>query len=335
MHKKHFNIPIFIPNSACPHLCVFCNQKKISGTQKPPSENEIHSIIQSHLLTIPEDGDIEIAFFGGTFTALPISEQNYYLETVQPYIKNNKVKGIRLSTRPDYINNDILALLKRYHVSVIELGVQSMDDDVLEKSSRGHTSLDVVIASEMIKSRGFSLGLQMMIGLPSDNRDKSLNTARKIVELGAECARIYPALVIKGTELENLYHNNEYAPLPLQEAVRLAAEILLIFEDAGINVIRVGLHPSEGLLSGDSLVAGPFHQSFRELVITEIWKNIFEKNLMNKSGSEIVISVPPEEYNYAIGYHGLNKELLNTKYKKVIFKKDSFLHGRNFNADYN
>ncbi|MCU0822645.1 MAG: radical SAM protein, partial [Spirochaetes bacterium] len=335
MHKiNHFNIPIFIPHAACPHQCLFCNQKKISGTLKPPSEDEIHFIIKSHLLTMPEESDIEIAFFGGSFTALSAAEQEKYLEIVQPYLNTNKVKGIRLSTRPDYINDDILSNLKKYNVKVIELGAQSMDDDVLIKSERGHTSDDVVNASKMVKEYGFALGLQIMVGLPGDNRDKSLYTANKIVELGAECARIYPVIVIKGTELENLYHNNAFVPMPLTDAVQLTAEILQIFEIAGINVIRVGLHPSEGLLSGESIVAGPFHQSFRELVITEIWKKIFDINIMNSSGSEIIISVSPEQYNFAIGNNGRNKKMLKTKFKKVIFEKDPSLHGRNFHVDY-
>jgi histone acetyltransferase (RNA polymerase elongator complex component) len=175
----------------------------------------------------------------------------------------------------------------------------------------------------------------MMIGLPGDTLEKSLNTARAIIDLGADCTRIYPTLVIKGTELENLYHNNKYKPLTLTEAVTSSADILLLFEKAGINVIRIGIHPSEELLSGESLTAGPFHISFRELVITDIWKRIFENHIKEPAGSEIIIAVSPEEYNHAIGYNARNKKMLREKYKKVIFIKDDLIKGRNFHADYN
>ncbi len=334
MAKNHFNIPVFIPNAACPHQCVFCNQKNISGVQKPPSESEIHLIIKSRLSTIPEGSDIEIAFFGGTFTALPMPLQKKYLEIVQPYLDKD-VNSIRISTRPDCINDDILSLLRKYNVRLIELGVQSMDNDVLMCSGRGHTANDVENAAQIIKKSGFKLGLQMMIGLPGDSRERSLYTARKIVELGPECSRIYPAIVIKGTRLEELYHNKKYEALKLQDATRLTAEILQILEGAGINVIRVGLHPSEGLLSGDSIIAGPFHQSFRELVITEIWKIKIEQEVNCNGHSEVTISVSPDEYNYAVGYNGQNKKMLQSKFKKVKFSKDTALTGRQLIVNYN
>lgn len=318
---------------ACPHKCVFCDQKEISGTKRIPSESEIHTIIEDHLTTIPEGSDIEIAFFGGTFTGLPVKKQERYLQSVSPYLKNGRIKSIRVSTRPDNISEEILSMLEYYNVGTIELGVQSMDHEVLRLSKRGHSSEDVIMSSRLIKERGFHLGLQMMIGLPGDTIEKSMMTAKKIAELGADCTRIYPAIVVRGTELENDYNRGVYSPLTIEEAVSWCADILPIFEKSGVDVIRIGLHPSEDLLSGDALVAGPFHPSFRELVLTEIWCRIFEKDLSDSSYNEIAIWVSPEQFNYATGYNGRNKKNLTKFFDRVVFRKDNSLKGRAYRAD--
>lgn len=336
MKTKHYNIPIFIPELACPFQCIYCNQKKITGQLKVLSPNEVKQIIVEHLKTIPyKNSIVDVAFFGGNFTGIPLQEQENYLKVVQPYLTKEKIKGIRLSTRPDYINDEVLDLLKKYNVSTIELGAQSMVNSVLRTSKRGHTAEDTILASEKIKSYDFSLGLQMMIGLPGDNLKNSIFTAKKIIELGADNTRIYPCLVIKDTKLEEHFHQNKYTPLTLEEAVKQTKTIYLIFEKAGVTVLRVGLHPSENLLSGKDLIAGPFHQSFKELVFTEIWKDILSPLLTNENKEIIKISVSPSEFNYAIGYKSKNKNLLNKFYKKVIFKTDSKLEGRNFRVDYN
>jgi histone acetyltransferase (RNA polymerase elongator complex component) len=303
-------------------------EKNIRSCQSP-SIDEINKIIKQHLSTIPENADIEIAFFGGTFTGLPVNEQIKYLQAIQDYISRGRVKGIRISTRPDYISEKILSMLKEHRVIAIELGAQSMDSEVLSLSERGHTSMDVITASEMIKDAGISLGLQMMIGLPGDTLEKSIATAGKIVSLGPDTARIYPALVIKETGLEKLYLEKKYTPLSIKDAVEWSALILPVFEEQGINVIRVGLHPSEGLISGESLVAGPFHSSFRELVLTEIWRKLLERFLHVPENQELIVSVNPKEYNYSIGYKASNKKILIEKFQSVIFKKDSSIRDRN------
>jgi histone acetyltransferase (RNA polymerase elongator complex component) len=241
-----------------------------------------------------------------------------YLETVQPYIEQGEIKSIRISTRPDYINEKILGILKRYNVQNIELGAQSLNEDVLSYSKRGHTVKDVEKASELIRSYGFSLGLQMMIGLPLDSVEKSKETAKKILALGAESTRIYPTLVINNTELADLYRAGQYKALSLEEAVEWTAEIYKIFSQTDITILRVGLHPSEALINGEQLLAGPFHVSFKELVLTRLWQEKFEKLPLDTK----TILVNPREINYAIGYNSKNKKNLQEKIPNLKFISD-------------
>ncbi|MCB0824113.1 MAG: radical SAM protein [Bacteroidales bacterium] len=330
MNKKHFNIPVFIPEAACPFQCIYCNQRKISGQLHIPGDQEIIQIIESRLQTMPiENSEIELAYFGGNFTGFSMEQQTNYLDLVQPYIHDGRISGIRLSTRPDYISEEILKLLKTKHVSTIELGAQSLDDEVLKASKRGHTAAETIKASQMILEFGFNLGLQMMIGLPGDSIDKAVFTAHKIIELGATETRIYPTLVIRDTLLEKKYHAGKFQPLSLEEAIVWSAKILQIFEQSNVKVLKLGLHPSDGLLSGADLVAGPWHQSFRELVLSEIWREQILP-LLKHSGQGITIDVSPKEINYAIGYKGSNKKLLSSGFGQVLFRNESKLPGRAF-----
>ncbi|NTW32349.1 MAG: radical SAM protein [Bacteroidetes bacterium] len=313
---------------------MFCNQRNISGQLKVPSEKEIIETIEKYLSTInSENSFTEVAFFGGSFTGLPLNEQERFLKTVQPFIKSGVIKSIRVSTRPDYINKEILNLLKVYGVKTIELGAQSMDEEVLKLSGRGHNVEDVINASGLIKAEGFSLGLQMMIGLPGDTLEKAIITAKQIIALGADNTRIYPALVIKDTELENLYLENNYNPLTLEEAVYRAKEVFKIFEKSNVKVLRMGLHPSEGLISGDSLVAGPFHVSFGELVFTALWAEALSPLLKTRNAKSITISVPKKQLNFAIGYNASNKKMLLQHFKNVNFVSDTSLTGRNYSVN--
>lgn len=331
MKKKHFNIPIFIPEAACPFQCLYCNQSKISGQLQIPDQNEIIKTIEEYLSTMPqEDVDVQLAYFGGNFTGLDIEEQENYLSIVKPYIDSGKISGIRLSTRPDYINNEILDLLKKHNVTSIELGAQSMDEKVLQLSKRGHTAFDTKNASRMIKDYEFELGLQMMIGLPGDTLEKSLYTAKRIVELGASNTRIYPTLVIKDTQLDKMYQEEEFKPLELDEAINWAKELVTIFEHGNVRILKLGLHPSENLISGDDLVAGPFHRSFRELVLTEIWSDILNPLMDNNNEEQIFIYVAPDQLNFAVGYQGKNRKILEEKYKSIKFRVDNSLKEREF-----
>lgn len=329
---RHFNIPIFIPELACPHQCVFCNQDKITGKIKSPEAEEVRGIIDQYLSTIdPSNSFIEVAFFGGNFTGIPIDEQIKYLEIVKPYIEKGIIKGIRLSTRPDYINQDILNILKDFHVKIIELGAQSFDEEVLIKSGRGHKVEDTISASKLIIENGFELGLQMMVGLPGDSLDKAINTSKRIVELKASNTRIYPALIIKGTKMEEMYNQGKYSPLSMQDAILWSKEVYKKFEENNIAILRVGLHPSEGLLNGCDLIAGPFHNSFRELVLTELWNEEFN-SISNKEDNHLTIVVPFNQINYAVGYRKKNKIKLEEKYKSVKFVGSENLKGREFNV---
>jgi histone acetyltransferase (RNA polymerase elongator complex component) len=334
MSIKHFSIPIFIPELACPNRCIYCDQQKISGINKEFSIEEIIQIIENHLKTIPDkDTEIEVGFFGGSFTGIPDEKQRIYLQSIQPYIKKGVIKSIRLSTRPDYIDSAKLNLLKKYHVKTIELGAQSLDDEVLKLSARGHSVADVKNASKLILENGFDLGLQMMIGLPGDTPEKSIETAKKIIEFGASNTRIYPTIVIKGTKLEHAFLKNEYKALSINETVGIIKEIIPLFEKSNVKIIRIGLHPSEAL-NGDAYVAGPLHPSIRELVETEIWKDMllaYTKKTLNND--TISITVSPKAFNYAIGYQATNKRILEKYYKKVIFLKDNQLQKREFYVD--
>ena len=331
MINKHFTIPIFVPELACPFQCIYCNQKKISGQLRIPEEQEIKDTIEKYLQTIPKDNSfIEIGFFGGNFTGIAPKIQENFLKIVQPYVYSGKVKGIRLSTRPDYINEKNLEFLKKYGVNTIELGAQSLDDEVLQRSFRGHSLKQVQDSSNLIIKKGFSLGLQMMLGLPGDTKEKAIFTANKIVELGANNTRIYPCLVIKGTELEHIYNTGEYQPLSMNQAIDWAKEVLLIFEKNNVNILRVGLHPSEGLMNGDDLAAGPYHVSFKEFVLSRIWHDIIKKTVKESSyRNNISIRVPVKEINYAIGYKSANRNWLLQRFNSVKFYPDNNLKGRN------
>ena len=316
---KHYNIPIFIPELACPNRCIYCNQRHISGQLQAVKPEEIKQIIEQHLATFIRPSEVELAFFGGSFTGIDEKDMLTYLQIVQPYIEQGEIKSIRISTRPDYINEKILDILQQYNVKDIELGAQSLDEEVLAFAKRGHTVRDVENASQLIKSYGFSLGLQMMIGLPLDSVEKSKETAKKILELGAESTRIYPTLVINNTDLADLYRQNKYKALSLDEAVDWTTEIYKIFSQSSIKILRIGLHPSEALINGTELLAGPFHVSFKELVLTKIWQEKFEKLPINTK----TILVNPREINYAIGYNSKNKQLLQKKFPYLKFISDS------------
>lgn len=320
--KKHSNIPIFIPELACPHQCVFCNQREISGTHDVIKPAEIKDIVEKYLQTMNDGREIEIAFFGGSFTGIPIQLQEEYLKEAFEFVKSKQVSGIRLSTRPDYINENTLDLLKKYNVKAIELGAQSTNKEVLQKSERGHSFEDIVNASNLINQHGFELGLQMMIGLPGDSFEKSVQTAMDIINLGAKSTRIYPTLVVKNTALEKLYKEGKYKALSLEEAVNWSKELYKLFYENNVTILRVGLHPSEDLIEGKSLIAGPFHPSFKEMVLTEIWNDILIekfKDLKIDKLNKISVFVNSKQLNYAIGYKQKNRILLQKKGFEVKF----------------
>jgi histone acetyltransferase (RNA polymerase elongator complex component) len=336
MKIRHYNIPIFIPELACPFQCVYCDQRKITGQKHLMQDREIIQNIEAHLESFKSEGrEVQLAFFGGTFTGLGIAEQEHYLKLIQPYIQSQSIQGIRISTRPDYINIENLQLLKTYGVTHIELGAQSLVEEVLKASSRGHSVEDVQRASEMILEEGFVLGLQMMIGLPEDSPERSLQTAQRIVEFGAHETRIYPTIVIRETNLAQLWKKGKYQALTTESAVEQSAKLLEYFEENNVKVLRVGLYPSDELSEQGEAIAGPEMPHFKEKVLTYIWKSKLEKGLdFSKKEKKLKITVNPKEYNFAVGFAASNRIYLETYFPKVKFIMDPKLEGRNYEVVY-
>ncbi|NMC26799.1 MAG: radical SAM protein [Syntrophomonadaceae bacterium] len=269
---KNYIVPIFIPHMGCPYDCIYCNQKTIAAQQDVPSPAQTIDIIASYLHTMPPADSVEVAFFGGSFTALDLAVQRQYLEAVQPFISGGRVTGIRVSTRPDYIDDQRLELLAAHQVKTVELGVQSLSRRVLKASSRHYTPEDVVRSSNLIKSLRMDLGIQLMIGLPGDSYQQDMETTRQVVQLRPQVVRIYPTLVIAGTALAQIWQQGKYMPLGLAEAVMTCRDMYIQFQHEDIKVIRMGLYPGEELRRAGNILAGPFHPSFGELVEQEIFK---------------------------------------------------------------
>lgn len=330
--KKHRNIPIFIPEEGCPHRCVFCNQANISGRMQIPGPEAVRETILTHLSTLnPAEEEIEIAFFGGNFTGLPTGRQAALLEVASEFTGKGLAGGIRLSTRPDYVTDAGLQLLQQFSVKVIELGIQSFDDGVLMQSGRGHTVAQSLEAIQKVKAAGFGLVLQMMTGLPGDTDEGALTTAAGIISAGAEATRIYPCVVIAGTPLETVFHSGAYVPQSLEAAARLAARLIRVFGDAGVGVLRVGLHPSESLAWGKDLIAGPFHPAFREIAETYIWEDILQKATASLPEQlPLHIATAPEQLPRAAGFKKHNRQWLESRFSKVSFSGSETLQHREF-----
>ena len=320
--KKQYIIPIFVPHLGCPNDCIFCNQKTISGQTKMITKEDVKNTIESHLENIKNEGvKKEIAFFGGSFTGIEIEKQKELLEEAYKYIENKKVQSIRISTRPDYIDKKILKILKKYKVKTIELGVQSANDYILEKAGRGHTFEDVKKASKLIRRYRFNLGHQIMVGLPESTNLDEINTAKQLIKLKPKMVRIYPVLVIKGTKLEKEYNKGTYKPLTIVQAVETSKELVKLFKQKNIDVIRIGLQPTETISSPDEekseIVAGPFHPAFRQLVESSLWYDVIVEKIkrLNVKVEEAEVLVNPEDVNNVIGQHKDNIKKLKEIYE--------------------
>jgi histone acetyltransferase (RNA polymerase elongator complex component) len=278
---------------------------------------------------------VDIAFFGGSFTGIPTDLQEKYLKEAFTFIKKGLVSGIRISTRPDYIQQEKLDLLRKYGVTTIELGSQSTNNEVLKKSGRGHNFESTKKASALILENGFQLGLQMMIGLPQDTFERSIQTANDIVALGAHNTRIYPTVIIKDTALERLFNKGNYKPLSIEEAVLWTKELVKIFEKNNVKILRIGLHPSEELVDGKSLIGGPFHPSFKELVMSKIWSELILAKLENNNPRQVTFRVNDKQLNYAVGFNGSNKQELIKKGINTRFIADRNLSKYQFDVSYN
>ncbi|WP_312653256.1 elongator complex protein 3 [Aminipila sp.] len=340
--KKHAIIPIFIPHEGCPNDCVFCNQKKITARQKPVHAEDVKNIIEQYLPTLTGRGldTIEAAFFGGSFTGIPIEQQRAYLAVAKEYKDKGLIDKIHLSTRPDYINEEILDNLKQYGTDIIELGVQSFDDVVLNASNRGHNSEIVYRSCDLIKSYGFDLGIQLMIGLPGDTHEKSLYSAKEAVKIKPSVARLYPTIIIDDTELLNMYKRGDYRPLSQEEAIFTTKEMYKILNNAGINIIRVGLKSTDIINENGAITGGTYHPAFRQLVEAEIAKEILENKLkilldsdpqsMHISGiqrPQFTFQSNEKCFSNMIGNKRSNKEYFAKKYPdiEIQYTENTFL----------
>ncbi len=318
MSKKNYIIPIFVPHKGCPHNCIFCNQKRITGQTEYVTSKYVNDTIYKYRDSIKgNNANIEVAFFGGSFTAIPMEEQNIYLSVAKKYLNSGAINTIRLSTRPDYIDKKILSNLKKHGVSIVELGVQSMNEGVLQTSQRGHSAKDVVNAVKLLKNENFIVGIQLMLGLPGDSKNKCIDTVKKVIDLNPDFARIYPSLVIKDTQMEFMYRSGEYKPLTLSDAVDTCKEMLVLLESNRINVIRIGLQATDEMQMGKNIIAGPYHPSFRQLVESEIYKDMITFLLESKFKGrprKICIKTNTVDFSNVLGQRKSNLVYLNNKY---------------------
>jgi len=337
--KKHINIPIFIPHLGCPNNCVFCNQRFISGH----TDFDISTVkeeIETALSTKKDDQTAQIAFFGGSFTGIERSLMTKLLGIAKNYIDNGSVDGIRLSTRPDYIDREVLDILSEYGVTSVELGIQSMSQTVLDASKRGHTVDDARRAAYLIKEYGFEFVSQMMIGLPSSTPEDEIMTAEECIRMGADATRIYPTVVFKDSELCKMAEDRIYTPLGVAEAVARTKGALFVFYKHGIPCIRIGLCSAENLHSDRTFFAGPNHPAIGEMVESALYLDIIRSELEKRRGeldknSEVTVFVAKNSLSKAIGQHKANKIALLAEYnvKSVKFVEISEILGYNIILD--
>ncbi len=305
-------LPVFVPHLGCPHDCVFCNQRRISGSSVPASGADVTAILQKARAGFPAGATL--AFYGGSFTAIHPALQEELLGAAQPFLQDGTIRAIRLSTRPDAIDGDVLRRLRHYGVETVELGAQSMDDRVLYESGRGHTAADTERAVSRLREEGFSVILQMMTGLPGSSRTSDLQTAERIIGLHPDGVRIYPTVVVKNTPLEDLWRAGLYEEHTVEAAVDVCAEILPKMEAAGIPVIRLGLNPTEEL-SREGAVAGAYHPALGELVRSEILLRRGRALLKAvPKGAFVTLGVAPERVSAMTGQKRRNVELLTAEF---------------------
>ena len=327
--QKHKNLSIFVPHQGCPNQCAFCDQRSISGTQTAPSSQEVEALCNQYLPK--ENGtDYEIAFFGGSFTAIDRGYMTELLKTAHSFVKRGRAMGIRISTRPDCIDMEVLDILKQHGVTSIELGAQAMQDSVLCANLRGHTSADVAKASHLIKQKGFSLGLQMMTGMYGQQDDymaAAMDTAKQFVALAPDTVRIYPTVTLANTYLEQVFLQGKYTPPSLQQTVDICVKLMDIFDMADIKIIKMGLHADTGLEG--KIVAGPYHQAFRELCLAGRCLQKIKKQLTNSECKNYIIKVNPKELSQWKGQKNNNISALeNMGYSVRIIADDNIEKGQ-------
>lgn len=309
-------IPIFVLHKGCPNRCVFCNERiAAGGYPERITADTVRAVCDRHLKGGERKFD-QIAFYGGSFTGMDPDYQTELLDTANGYIDAGMVGSIRISTRPDYIDDERMDLLVRYRVSTVEIGAQSMVDEVLAAAGRGHSSEDVRAALRLLKEAGMKTGVHLMAGLPGDTRGGFARTVEEIIGLHPDTVRIHPTVVFKGTPLERAYRSGMYEPLTLDGAVDLCKEALLRFQEAGIPVIRLGLHTTKEMLSDGNIVAGPFHPAFRSLVEGSLFLDM-AAGLLESAGpkrQEVVFSVAPQDVSNLRGMRNRNIRILKESF---------------------
>ena len=330
-NKTHAIIPVFIPHKGCPNDCIFCNQRKITARSEAVTPDDVRTTIRTWLTTLQDVPVVEAAFYGGSFTGIPLKEQRAYLEVAREYKRAGAIQKIHLSTRPDYITPEILDNLKEYSVDTIELGVQSFDEDVLRQSRRGHTVQQVYDAVSLIQDCGFELGIQLMIGLPGDTMEKCLYSARETARLWPQLARLYPTIVLDETDLYEEYRQGTYIPLSREEAVFRTKEMYKILEAAGITIMRVGLKSTELIGDGGAINGGTYHPAFRQLVEGAIARERIEPLLnrleLNASGDSLTENKQKIDvfsngkwYYCMVGNEADNKKYFTHKFPEFNFR---------------
>lgn len=320
MTARNSIIPVFVPHLGCPNDCVFCNQRRISGHTEPATAQTVKAAIENAAALFPKGTKRQLAFYGGSFTAIPVAEQTALFEAAKPYLDDGTISSIRLSTRPDAIDAETLARLKKYSVQTVELGAQSLCDNVLWLSNRGHTAKEVEEAARMVKQAGFELILQMMTGLPGDTDESCVETAKRIIALHPDGVRIYPTVIVRDTELYDMWRAGTYKEHTVSDAVRVCAKITKLFDEAGIPIIRMGLNPTEDLSGGDA-VGGAYHPALGELVRSRM---MLDKAVELLDGIEpdkrVILGVNKSDVSKMIGQHRCNAEALKTQFKLKSLK---------------
>ncbi len=322
--KKPLIIPVFIPHSGCPHQCAFCNQSIITDHASTlPDKKNIQNIVKQYLQYKGKRDRVELAFFGGNFLGIAPDKMIQLLEMVQPYITEKKIDGIRFSTRPDTINTITLDRIEPYHISGIELGVQSMDNRVLLKSKRGHTSIDTINAIRILKKYPFEIGVQVMVGLPGDTETTLFESTKKLARLAPDFARIYPLMVLKGSLLEQWYRRGEYTPLSLENSIALVTKMVGIFKAADVRVIRMGLQASDLMEDESMVLAGPWHPAFGHLVFSQIFYDLacnkIEQYKRGLTSRTLFLSVHPNSESRLRGNKNINLKKLKKQYSEFNF----------------
>lgn len=322
--KKHINIPVFIPMLGCPFACIYCNQNEISGKSKPDFSKVEEEIKGQLANTNPKEQEIQIAFFGGTFTGIDKSDMIYLLEIANKFIKAGQVHSIRCSTRPDFINEEIVGILKKYNMKTVELGVQSSNDDVLKLCRRGHNFEQTKKAAKLLTDAGLEFVGQMMVGLPGSCKQDEIQTAYEIVKLNAVGARIYPCVVMKNTYLAHMANNGLYSPLTLDDEIERCEEVFSVFVKNNVDVIRIGLQSSENLVSGEDVECGIYDEAIGEKCYSLFFKKRIQE-ILDKSDTiekDVKVFVNPKRISSCIGHKRQNAIEIKKQYglKSISFE---------------